>query len=197
MREPGRTIRLPYLDTEGKSKVSSNAPNRKATASSSSTPTTTPNTRAAAAASDSAEIMSEKSSIVMSEGLRAFLQQAGVGQYENSFLEKLELTELVHLDQLLPRFDAQRKKFLESVTTEERLRLAHGTPTIKLQQILTSRDPTTWRLFAWMLSRIFAIRRRGWETYQREKLLTTQDRQKKRNRAPRRAAAVKKMNDNK
>ena len=96
-----------------------------------------------------------------------------------------------------PRFNAQRKKFLESVTTEERLRLAHGTPTIKLQQILTSRDPTTWRLFAWMLSRIFAIRRRGWETYQREKLLTTQDRQKKRNRAPRRAAAVKKMNDNK
>ena len=66
-----------------------------------STPTTTPTTRAAAAASDSAEIMSEKS-IVMSEGLRAFLQQAGVGQYENSFLEKLELTELVHLDQLLP-----------------------------------------------------------------------------------------------
>ena len=161
-----------------------------------STPTTTPTTRAAAAASDSAEIMSEKS-IVMSEGLRAFLQQAGVGQYENSFLEKLELTELVHLDQLLPRFDAQRKKFLESVTTEERLRLAHGTPTIKLQQILTSRDPTTSRLFAWMLSRIFAIRRRGWETYQREKLLTTQDRQKKRNRASRRAAAVKKMKDNK
>ena len=72
-----------------------------------STPTTTPTTRAAAAASDSAEIMSEKS-IVMSEGLRAFLQQAGVGQYENSHLEKLELTELVHLDQLLPRSGSLR-----------------------------------------------------------------------------------------
>ena len=47
-----------------------------------------------------------------------------------------------------PRFDAQRKKFLESVTAEERSRLAHGTPTIKSQQILTSRDPTTSRLFA-------------------------------------------------
>ena len=91
-----------------------------------------------------------------------------------------------------PRFDAQRKKFLEAVTAEERSRLAHGTPTIKLQQILTSRDPTTWRLFAWMLSRIFAIRRRGWETRQKEKLKTVQGRQEKRNRAPRRAAAAKK-----
>lgn len=93
------------------------------------------------------------------------------------------------------RFNVYRKKFLDSITPEERFRLADGAPTRKLQQMLTSRNPETWRLFSWILSRIYAIRRRGWEAYQKEKLMAARDRQEKRYRVPRRAAAVRKMRD--
>ena len=64
-----------------------------------------------------------------------------------------------------PRFEPQRKKFLRGLGEDARALIHTGNPEANLRYILTSRDPSVWRRFAWMLARIYAKRHQGWVQY--------------------------------
>ena len=84
-----------------------------------------------------------------------------------------------------PRFQKQRKQFIAGLDEKSQGILSTGSLETKFIHILTNRNPKIWRRSAWMLERVYAIRIKGWEQYEKTRLQAAAQRRRIRNRAPR------------
>ena len=95
-----------------------------------------------------------------------------------------------HMISDCPRFTKQRGKSINALDDEDRVALSSQPSERKFRFLLTSSNPKLWRRFAWMLARILALRRKAWEQYNQAHRQEACQRQKLRNRAPRKTKIV-------
>jgi len=86
-----------------------------------------------------------------------------------------------------PRFATLRCRRLSSRAREKGIAFSSEDSAGSFRAVFTSRSPKLWRRFAWLLARIYSVRRRSWDNYNKARQQAACQRQMIRNRAPRTA----------